>query len=320
MRTREQEIAPLVNLSEISEIELVILKRMREFTLGEHRSLFHGTGFDFVGLRDWVPGDRFEHIDWAQSSLTNFSPLVMRDFAQPSTAGVVVVADHSRSTRCGVDALPEGVVGPAAARGNVLIAHAVARAIATIGMSAVFFQDTFGLITFQGGFEQLQAIRPRVGKNQVIHCLDAYQYERGLEDLKSLGSLSGSLSGFMRKTSLVPVVSDFLFDDIGPVLGELARVNAQHDVFLVIVDATFAYRLPAVSAGWVEAVDVETGRSRVVSRGQLAGMAEKVRGWQDEVAALARRAGLDVLRLDLDDTKSDIALAEFAVERRLRKK
>ena len=94
----------------------------------------------------------------------------------------------------------------------------------------------------------------------------------------------------------------------------------QHDVFLVIIDATFAYRLPAVSAGWVEAVDVETGRSRVVSRGQLAGMAEKVRGWQDEVAEKAKTAGLDVLRVDLDDTKSDIALAEFAVERRLRKR
>lgn len=320
MRTREQEVAPLVNLSEISEIELVILKRMREFTMGEHRSLFQGNGFDFVGLRNFEAGDRFETIDWAQSSLNNFSPMVVRDFEQPSTAGVVVVADHSSSTRCGVDALPEGVVGPAAARGNVLIAHAVARAIATIGMSAVFFQDSFGLITFQGGFERLQAIRPRIGKGQVIHCLDAYQYERGLEDLKRSESLSGTLAGFLRKTSLVPVVSDFLFDDVDPVIDELARLDVQHDVFLVIVDATFAYRLPSVSAGWVEAVDVETGRSRVVSRGQLRGMADKVRGWQDQVAAKAASAGLDVLRLDLNDTKSDIALTEFAVERRLRKR
>ena len=154
----------------------------------------------------------------------------------------------------------------------------------------------------------------------MIHCLDAYQYEEGLEELRRLDSLSGSLAGFLRKTSLVPVVSDFLFDDVPPVLAELARLNAQHDVFLVIVDATFAYRLPSVSAGWVEAVDVETGRSRVVSRGQLAGMAEKVRGWQDEVASQAKEVGLDVLRLDLDDTRSDIALAEFAVERRLRKR
>ena len=73
--------------------------------MGEHRSLFHGNGFDFVGLRNWEAGDRFEHIDWAQSSLTNFSPLVIRDFEQPSTAGVGRRRPLT-STRCGVDALP----------------------------------------------------------------------------------------------------------------------------------------------------------------------------------------------------------------------
>ena len=78
MRTREQEVEPLINLSEITEVELIILKRMREFTIGEHASMFHGTGFDYVGLRDWQAGDRFENIDWPQSSLNNFSPLIVR--------------------------------------------------------------------------------------------------------------------------------------------------------------------------------------------------------------------------------------------------
>src|SRR4029450_13947950 len=57
MRTREQDVEPFVNLSELTEIELLILRRMREFTIGEHRSLFHGSGFDFVGLRDVQGGD-----------------------------------------------------------------------------------------------------------------------------------------------------------------------------------------------------------------------------------------------------------------------
>jgi len=126
--TKEREIEgrdpksgepPLVNLAEITEIELLILRRMREFTIGEHRSLFHGNGFDFVGLRDWQAGDRFSAIDWPQSSLTNFSPLIVREFEQPSTANVVVVADGSLSTRCGIDGVP--------------IAAAIARAVATIG-------------------------------------------------------------------------------------------------------------------------------------------------------------------------------------------
>jgi len=84
---------PLVNLSEIAEIELFILKRMKEFTLGDHASVFKGAGFNFVGTRDWQPGDRPSSIDWAQSSINNFSPLITRDFEQDSNATIVAVAD-----------------------------------------------------------------------------------------------------------------------------------------------------------------------------------------------------------------------------------
>ena len=301
----DQDDTPLVNLSEITEVELLILRRMREFTMGEHRSLFHGSGFDFVGLRDWQAGDRFSSIDWAQSSLTNFSPLIVREFEQPSTASVVVVADGSLSTRCGVDGVP--------------IAAAIARAIATIGMSAVFFQDMFGLMTFDAGFAHLEAVRPRIGKNQVIHCLDAYQRQRGLQDVKTSESLSRSIAGFMRKTSLVPVISDFLFDQPLDVLRELAHLNSSHDVFLILIDAAFAFELPSVSAGWIEAFDVETGRSRVMSRAAMSKLARRVREWQDDVERMAKNEGLDVLRLGLDPVQSVIALTEFVMERRLRK-
>jgi uncharacterized protein (DUF58 family) len=307
MRTRpETADDPFVNLSEITEMELLILKRMREFTIGEHSSLFRGTGFDFVGLRDWQAGDRFESIDWPQSTLTNFSPLVVREFEQPSTSSVVIVADASRSTRSGMN--------------GVAIAVTIARAIATIGLSGVFFQDSIGLITFDDAFEHLGGLRPRIGKNQVIHCLDAYQYGQGLQEVRRTESLSASIGGFMRKTSLVPVISDFLFDDAAGVIRELMHLNSIHDVFITMVDAAFAYELPPVSSGWVEAMDVETGRTRVMSRGELRLMAGRVREWQDEVARLAKAADLDVLRLSLDETQFDIALMEFVVERRLRRK
>ena len=312
--TKEREIEgrdprsgepPLVNLAEITEIELLILRRMREFTIGEHRSLFHGNGFDFVGLRDWQAGDRFSAIDWPQSSLTNFSPLIVREFEQPSTANVVVVADGSLSTRCGIDGVP--------------IAAAIARAIATIGMSAVFFQDLFGLMTFDVGFAHLGAVRPRIGKNHVIHCLDAYQRQRGLQDVKQSDSISRSIAGFMRKTSLIPVISDFLFDEVEPVLKELAHLNSTHDVFIVLIDSAFAFELPSISAGWIEAFDVETGRARVLSRKALRTLSSRTRAWQDEVARRAKAVDLDVLRIGVDEQQTAIALSEFIAERRLRK-
>jgi uncharacterized protein (DUF58 family) len=306
VRTREQEVEPLINLSEVTEVELLILKRMREFTPGEHSSLFHGAGFNFVGLRDWQAGDRFESIDWAQSSLTNFSPLIVREFEQPTTSGVIIAADRSASTRCGMDGVP--------------IALTIARAIATIGMSAVFFQDSIGLITFDARTGRLGAVRPRIGKGQVIHCLEAYDEGRGLQDLKVAGSLSATLIGFSRKTSLVPVVSDFLFEDPGALINELSLANNVHDVFVVLVDAAFAFELPSVSSGWVEAFDVETGTTRTLSRREARGLQARVQAWQDEVASIARQADLDVLRLGTDQMKFDIALLEWVQERRLRRK
>jgi uncharacterized protein (DUF58 family) len=305
VRTRETDVEPFVNLSELTEIELLILRRMREYTIGEHRSVFHGSGFDYVGLRDWQAGDRMSQIDWPQSTLKNFSPMVVRDFEQPSTAAVIAVADGSLSTRCGIDGVP--------------IAAAIARAIGTIGMSAVFFQDMFGLITFDARFDELAVVRPRIGKNQVIHCLEAYQFHKGLQPLKRADSLSMSLAGFMRKTSMVPVISDFLFDNPDEVLTELGQLNSAHDVFIVLIDSAFAFELPPISAGWIEAFDVETGQARVMSRGSLRALSAKTRAWQDNVTRLAKEHGLDVLRIGVDDRQTAIAMSEFIAERRLRK-
>ena len=313
MRTREQEVEPLINLSEITEVELLILKRMREFTIGEHSSMFHGTGFDFVGLRDWQAGDRFEAIDWAQSSLTNFSPLIVREFEQPTTSSAIIVADRSASTRCGANS------GANDNRG-MQIATLIARAIATVGMSAVFFQDSIGLITFDEGFRELGAVRPRIGKGQVIHVLEAYQNGFGVQDIKNVGSLSATLTGFSRKTAMMPVISDFLFDEAPEFLKELRQVNSVHDVFIMIVDASFAFELPKVSAGWVEVYDVETGRTRMMSRRELAKQSARVRAWQDEIARQAKENDLDVIRLSVDQVKFDVALIEWVAERRLRRR
>ena len=81
-----------------------MLRRMKEYTLGDHGSVFHGTGVDFVGLRDWQAGDRMSSIDWPQSTLTNFNPMVVREYEQPGTAPIVVVADYR---------LPRGAVSAA---------------------------------------------------------------------------------------------------------------------------------------------------------------------------------------------------------------
>lgn len=295
----------LVNLREIAEIELFILRRMKEFTLGDHASVFHGSGFNFVGLRDWQPGDRLSSVDWAQSSMTNFSPLITREFDQDSNAVVVAVADASMSTRCGMHGVP--------------IAATIARSVAAVGLSALFFQDQFGLITFDDQFRQMAAARPRIGRSHVIYCVDLYQQRRQLAAATAQHDLTVSIAGHLRKTSLVPVISDFLFTDVRRIIGELARLNAVHDVFLVMADVRFAYEMPRVSAGSIEAYDMETGQTRVFSRREMRRLADRVDAWQQDIMRMAREARLDLVRVGLDRWEMETTLASFAAERRLRK-
>jgi uncharacterized protein (DUF58 family) len=295
----------LVNLSEIAEIEMFILRRMKEFTLGDHASVFKGSGFNFVGIRDWEPGDRVSSIDWAQSSMTNFSPLITREFEQDSNATIVAVADASMSTRCGAHGVP--------------IAAAIARSVAAVGLSAVFFQDLFGLITFDDEFRQVVAARPRIGKPHVMYCLELYQQFQEADARAARHDVATAIEGHLRRTSLVPVISDFLFADAPRVIGELALLNGLHDVFLIMADVRFAFQLPPASAGWIETFDVETGGTRIVSRREFARMSERIEEWQERIAAIAREHDLDLVKVGLDRWEMETTLVEFARERRLRK-
>ena len=295
----------LVSADEVRDIELVILRRMKELAAGIHTSVYHGSGFDFVGLRDWEPGDRLSTVDWSQSTLTSFSPMVTREFEQQSTARLVMVADTSLSTRCGVD--------------GVSIATVIARAVATLGLAGAFVQDQVGLITFDGRAFDL-AVRPQVGRNHALHCLESYQDHVFGRAATTDERVDTPLAGLLRRTALVPIVSDFLFDRPDALIEELAELNHTHDVFLVMVDSAFAFDLPPSSAGWIEGYDVETGRTQVLSALEFERLGERVEAWQAEMARTAHDAGLQVLRIGSDDQHFYDRLVEFFHGRRQRRR
>ena len=292
--------ASLVSWSDIQDVELVIRRRMEEYAIGAHPSLFHGAGHDLAGIRDWQPGDRLSTIDWPQSTLTNFSPLVMREFDQESNAPIMIAADTSRSTRCGMGGEP--------------IAGVIARAVATFAIAASFFQDRVGLLTFDRTTRRM-AVRPRVGKNHAIHCVEAYQ-----DQLLGRGAAEAApdvtFAGLLRKRSLIPVISDYLLDDPGPLLAELADLATFHDLFLVMIDSAFAFELPRFSAGWIEICDVETGHTRVISSSDLELLGRRVAEWQDGVERAAHDRGLEVLRLAGGGQQFHDTLVAFLLERK----
>ena len=123
----------------------------------------------------------------------------------------------------------------------------------------------------------------------------------------------------VRKASLVPVVSDFLFAEPRVLIAELSHLNAVHDIFLLMADVRFAYEVPRGLGRMGRGVRRrKRPDARVVApRAAAAGRAH--REWQDEIERLARDADLDVVRVGLDRWEMETALVKFTAERRLRK-
>jgi uncharacterized protein (DUF58 family) len=298
---------PLLDPAEVEEIDLQVLERVEDLVYGEHGSIYSSTShFDFTGLREWQPGDAQARIDWAHSTVNAFSPLVVRESVEPHALDVMIAADASPSTRCG--------------RSDVTIARVVARALATIGFSAALFQDSVGLVLYDFAGERAPWIEPpHRGRAQILRLIELY--EAGCTARAATGeSLAAIVSRELGRTSLVFVISDFLFPDAGDVIRELAGLRPRHDVVIGMVDAAFAFVLPAASAGWIECADAETGRTTILSARAAARLPARVAEYQAELARCAERADVDLVSLGDDPDRFHVALLELFIERRLHRR
>lgn len=296
--------SPLLDPSEVEAINLFSVARVHTVLCGEHPSLFTGArGADFSGIRDFEPGDPLTAVDWAHSATQLFNPLQVRECVEERSIDIVIAADISRSTRCGVP--------------GALIGGSIARAIATIGFSASIFQDMVGLVLF-GGAEQVTE-PPRGGKRHVERMVDLYQTAPPAPARPGTGALAGAIAGELRRTSLVVVASDFLFPDVRSTLDELADLKQPHDLFLVMADSAFAYALPETAAGWIGCLDSETGRRVCLSHAHLQDLPRLIRSHQDAVADYAEGVDLEVLRLPPGGEDFRGAVVDFFLERRLRR-
>ena len=140
----------------------------------------------------------------------------------------------------------------------------------------------FGLITFDEGFRQLAAARPRIGKPHVLYCLDLYQQPRGRPTCPAgRADVAAAIAGHLRKTSLVPVISDFLFAD-APRLIQRA-VDPERGARCVPHDGGRAFRVPACRR--VGRLDPDASTWRRAARGRLAPGIRAAGGARRRVAA-----------------------------------
>ena len=120
--------------------------------LGEHRARVPGDGTEFMGVREFVPGDRQRAINWPAS--TRRGRLQVNTFAAERSQDVVLLVDATSDVgKPGESALDLGLRGAAGAARAYLDAR-----------------DRVGVITYQWGGAHWLA--PSLGRRQVYKIID----------------------------------------------------------------------------------------------------------------------------------------------------
>jgi uncharacterized protein (DUF58 family) len=179
---------------------------------GPYRSAQRGRGLIFDELRDYVPGDDAQSIEWKATA--RLARPIVKQMREERDLCVALLVDTSRSV----------ALGFGAAR-----AAALARAAAALATSAIRARDQVALALFAG--LDLETVRPRSGPAQLERVLRALERAPGGEPSDLRPALTWTLSA-LPPNSIVCVLSDGFLADPGALLARCARV---HELILLRV-------------------------------------------------------------------------------------
>jgi uncharacterized protein (DUF58 family) len=172
---------------------------------GPYRSAQRGRGLIFDELRDYVPGDDAQAIEW--NATARLARPIVKQMREERDLCVALLVDASRSV----------ALGFGAAR-----AASLARAAAALATSVIRARDLVALALFAG--ERLETLRPRGGPAQLERVLRALERAPEGEPSDLRPALAWTLAA-LPPHSIVCVLSDGFLREPGALLARCARVH-----------------------------------------------------------------------------------------------
>lgn len=194
--------------------------------LGMHKSPFRGISAEFAQHRSYVPGDDLRHLDWKVYAKSD--RFFVKQFNQETNLTCHFVVDASESMSYAGGA-PWSKFDCAATL-VTSFAHLV------VGQ-----QDSVGLTLFAQNVRTTLPARSTFGH---LGHLAATLENVTAAGLTRLGGCLGPVAGFLKRRSLVVIVSDFL-DDTDPFAYGLNRLRFDgHDVIVLHLADPFEQSFP----------------------------------------------------------------------------
>jgi len=273
---------------QVRRIEIVANRAVNDLFAGEYHSVFRGRGMEFDEVREYQPGDDIRSIDWNVTARAG-APFVKR-YREERELTVLFAVDVSASGAFGSGREPRRV--------------AIAKCAAMLMFSALKNHDKVGLFTFADAPRDF--FPARKGKGAVLRLVRELLSLDASSGATNLAAALDTLNKLQKRRSVVFLFSDFLPTDPAAASGfterTLASTASRHD--LIAVRVLDRREREIGDHGLVAFEDLESGARLELDTGSA-----RVRAWLRErfardaqrVQQVCRRAGVDLLPLDLPD-------------------
>lgn len=218
-------------------VKKIILKTKKQVfgdMLGNNASLFHGEGFEFAELREYMYGDDVRKIDWKTTAKLG-KPFV-KVYREERELNVVISTMLNGSTYFGTVRQKSDYI---------------AELVAILGFSAVRNSDLFSYLNFAD--KLYHHSRP---SKKLFAVSKETEVAFGFDPLGKQGNFSAwtdTIYRRVKKKSLLFLISDFVGDI------DLRLLAKKHDLFVVIVRDRFEENPSEL--GYLRLVDTENGTS-----------------------------------------------------------
>ncbi|MFA6138119.1 MAG: DUF58 domain-containing protein [Sulfurimonas sp.] len=219
----------------MSKLQRILVRARRQVfseMVGNNPSVFQGEGYDFIELREYMPGDDIRHIDW--NITAKMRKPYIKIFREERELNVVVVSVLNGSVHFGSKKFKQDVI---------------AEINALLGFSTLKNGDLLSSYIFTN--EMVSHLKPSKKLHQVQKSVSEILGFDALNQRVDFKVLADTLYKRLKRKSLIIVVGDF-FE-----IPDFKLLAKKHEVVAVVVRDLLEEKPPVM--GFSSLVDPESG-------------------------------------------------------------
>ena len=219
----------------MSKLQKILVRARRQVfseMVGNNPSIFHGEGYDFIELREYMPGDDIRYIDWNITAKMH-KPFI-KIFREERELNVVIASVLNGSVHFGSKKFKQDVI---------------AEVVAQLSYSTLKNSDLLSSYIFTD--KMVLTSKPSKKIHQIHKIVDEILNFDALMQKVDFKVISDTLFKRLKRKSLILIVGDF-FE-----IPDFKLLAKKHEVVAIVVRDHFEEKPPVM--GFSSLVDPESG-------------------------------------------------------------